>query len=135
MEQVYQSAAKKDSTNRTAFLTENGQARLPMVELIEQAQMAMEDFIGLPPKLRSCLATINIIDSPTAGVRLRARRVTNWRNGAMVSRWAAVAYLETEKSFRRIVGYRDLWALQAVLDEDQERGSLYRSLMPGREFC
>ena len=30
----------------------------------------------------------------------------------------AAAYLETEKSFRRIIGYRDLWALKAVLDED-----------------
>ncbi len=29
--------------------------------------------------------------------------------------------IETEKSFRRIIGYRDLWALKAVLDEDQER--------------
>lgn len=49
------------------------------------------------------------------------RRVTNWQDGGMVLRWAAAAYLETEKSFRRIIGYRDPWALKAVLDEDQER--------------
>lgn len=37
--------------------------------------------------------------------------------------WPAIsgAYLETEKSFRKIIGYRDLWALKAVLDEDQTR--------------
>lgn len=44
--------------------------------------------------------------------------MTNWRNGQMVPRWAAAAYLETEKNFLRIFGYRDLWALKAVLDED-----------------
>lgn len=76
--------------------------------------------LGLPPQLRRCLATTNIVESPTAGVRLRTRRVTNWQDGGMVLRWAAAAYLETEKSFRRIIGYRDLWALKAVLDEDQE---------------
>ena len=50
----------------------------------------------------------------------RTRRVTNWRGGDMVLRWAAAAYLDTEKSFRRILGYRDPWALKAALDEDQE---------------
>ena len=77
--------------------------------------------LGLPPKLRRCLATTNIVESPTAGVRLRTRRVTNWRNGEMVLRWAAAAYLETEKSFRRIIGYQELWTLKAVLDEDRSR--------------
>jgi putative transposase len=73
--------------------------------------------LGLPPKLRRCLATTNIIESPTAGVRLRTRRVTNWKNGKMVLRWAAAAYLETEKNFHRIDGYRELWMLKAALDE------------------
>jgi len=77
--------------------------------------------LGLPPKLRRCLGTTNIVESPTAGVRLRTRRVTNWRNGGMVLRWAAAAYLQTEKSFRRIIGYQELWTLKAVLDEDETR--------------
>ena len=77
--------------------------------------------LGLPPKLRRCLGTTNIVESPTAGVRLRTRRVTNWRNGGMVLRWAAAAYLETEKGFRRIIGYQELWTLKAVLDEDETR--------------
>ena len=33
----------------------------------------------------------------------------------MVLRWAATAFLETEKNFRRIQGYRDLWMLEAKL--------------------
>ncbi len=79
--------------------------------------------LGLPATLRRCLGTTNIVESPTSGVRLRTPRVTNWRNGQMVLRWAAAAYLDTEKSFRRIMGYRDLWILEAALNEpnsDQE---------------
>jgi len=75
--------------------------------------------LDLPPRLRRCLATTNVIESPTSGVRLRTRRVTNWQHGQMVLRWAAAAYLETEKHFRRIMGYRDLWMLKALLDEGQ----------------
>jgi transposase-like protein len=75
--------------------------------------------LGLPPKLRRCLATTNIVESPTSGVRLRTRRVTHWKNGSMVLRWAAAAYLETEKSFRKIIGYQELWTLKAALDRHE----------------
>ena len=37
----------------------------------------------------------------------------------MALRWAAAAALETEQHFRKIMGYRDLWMLKAVLDEGQ----------------
>ncbi len=35
----------------------------------------------------------------------------------MVVRWAATALLETEKHYKKIMGYRDLWQLQAHLNE------------------
>ena len=76
--------------------------------------------LGLPPRLRRCLATTNLIESPGAGVRLRTGRVTNWKSGSMVLRWAATAYLETEQKFRKLMGYRDLWMLQAVLDDQRD---------------
>jgi len=76
--------------------------------------------LGLPPKLRRCLATTNLIESSHSGVRLRTRRVTNWQGGGMALRWAAGAFLATEASFRRIDGYRDLWMLQAALEEAQQ---------------
>lgn len=76
--------------------------------------------MGLPGTLRRCLCTTNIIESPQSGVRLRTRRVCRWRDGSMALRWAASAMLETEKNFRRIIGYRDLWILEAYLDEDKE---------------
>jgi hypothetical protein len=47
--------------------------------------------------------------------RIRTRRVCHWQNGAMVRRWMAFAFLRTEKNFRKIMGYRDLWALEAIL--------------------
>jgi transposase-like protein len=72
--------------------------------------------MGLPADLRRCLATTNIIESPQSGVRQRTRRVTRWRDGAMVLRWTATALVETEKNFRRIMGYKHLWILKSYLD-------------------
>ena len=30
--------------------------------------------------------------------------------------WATAAFLDTEKSFRKIMGYKDLWMLDAILN-------------------
>ena len=76
--------------------------------------------IGLSKSLRRCLTTTNLIESPNAAVRTRTGRVSRWRNGDMVLRWAATAFLDAEQSFRRIMGYRDLWQLAAYLDEEDE---------------
>jgi transposase-like protein len=78
--------------------------------------------LHLPIELRRCLATTNIIESPTNGVRVRTGRVTHWQSGEMVLRWAAAALMTTEKNFRRIMGYDKLWMLKAALDEDQSVG-------------
>ena len=75
--------------------------------------------LGVPPSLQRCLATTNIIESPHAGVRIRTRRVTHWQNGTMARRWMASAFLRREKNFRRIMGYRELWSLEAILSESQ----------------
>ncbi len=72
--------------------------------------------LDIPPSLHRCLATTNIIESPHAGVRIQTRRVTHWQNGKMVQRWMASAFLRTEKRFNRIMGHRDLWALEAILN-------------------
>jgi hypothetical protein len=37
----------------------------------------------------------------------------------MVRRWMASAFLRTEKNFRRIMGYKELWALDAILNPAQ----------------
>ena len=71
--------------------------------------------LGIPPSLHRCLATTNLIESPQSGVRMRTRRVCRWRDTAMVARWAAASFLATEKNFRRIMGWKDLWQLEAIL--------------------
>ena len=75
--------------------------------------------LGVPPTPQRCPATTNIIESSHAGVRVRAWRVANWQNGSMVRRWMASAFLRTEKNFRRIMGYRELWTLETILSESQ----------------
>jgi hypothetical protein len=37
----------------------------------------------------------------------------------MALRWAATGLLATEKQFRRIVSYRELWTLKAVFDKHE----------------
>lgn len=74
--------------------------------------------LELSPTRRRCVGTTNIIESPHAGVRLRTNRVSRWQEGKMVLRWVAAAFLETEKNFRRIQGFRDLWMLKAKLENE-----------------
>jgi len=78
--------------------------------------------LGLSPRLRKCLATTNVIESSLSGVEGRTGRVTRWRSGEMVLRWAGAAALETERNFRRIIGHEDLWMLKAALEEGQALG-------------
>lgn len=76
--------------------------------------------LGVPPSLHRCLATTNLIESPQSGVRLRTRRVCRWRDAAMIERWVAASFLATEKNFRRIMGWKDLWQLKAILGREQK---------------
>ena len=76
--------------------------------------------LGVPPSLHRCLATTNLIESPQSGVRLRTRRVCRWRDAAMIQRWVAASFLATEKNFRRIMGWKDLWQLKAILGREEK---------------
>lgn len=80
--------------------------------------------LGLPPSLHRCLATTNLIESPQSGVRRRTGNVSRWRDGQMVLRWVAGAYLLTEKNFRKLQGYRELWALAAALGREKKSVTL-----------
>jgi hypothetical protein len=37
----------------------------------------------------------------------------------MVERWAASAWLLTEKHFRKVIGHRDFWTLAAILGREK----------------
>lgn len=76
--------------------------------------------LPLPGSVRRSLVTTNVIDATHSGVRQRTRRVTNWQSGSMALRWAAAAFVETEKNYRRIMGHQQLWILKAHLDESTD---------------
>ena len=86
---------------------------------LPQADEGMETFTinraDVPPSLHRCLATTNVIESPQSGVRKKTGNVCRWRDGEMILRWVAGAFLITEKRFRRIMGYQDLWVLADIL--------------------
>lgn len=114
--------------------TEEGMARLEkLARFLEQQWPAAaaslregleETFtlnrLGLPPSLHRCLATTNLIESPQSGVSKRTGNVSRWRDADMVLRWVAGAYLATEKNFRKIQGYEDLWVLAAALGREKK---------------
>ena len=79
------------------------------------AEMFVVNHLGLSPSLSRCLVSTNMVESPHSGVRLRTRKVCRWRDGNIMLRWAAAALLMTEKNFRKMMGYRDFWMLEAAL--------------------
>ena len=76
--------------------------------------------LGLPKMLRRCLGSTNVIESPNSGVRSQTRRVKNWQDHGMVVRWAGASLLDMEQRFKRIMGYQQLWMLDARLKEMNE---------------
>jgi hypothetical protein len=59
------------------------------------------------------------------------RRVKNWRSGEMALRWTAASFEAASKGFRRIMGYKNIWMLKAVLDERERDKRLARPAVAG----
>lgn len=83
------------------------------------AEMFTVQRLKVPPSLYKCLGTTNVIESPQSGVQKRTNNVTRWRDAAMVERWVASAWLLTEKHFRKVIGFRDFWALSVILGREE----------------
>ncbi len=81
------------------------------------AEMFTINRLGLPAPLSRGLCSTNVIESSFSGARSKTRRVTHWQDGSMALRWAASSMVATEKNFRKLLGYKLLWMLQAYLDE------------------
>ena len=77
--------------------------------------------LGLPKALRRCLGSTNVIESPYSGVRQKTGRVKRWRDGQMALRWTASALQAIEKRLRRIMGYQQLWMVDAALKDLNEK--------------
>jgi transposase-like protein len=92
---------------------EHADAAASLLEGIEE--MFTVNRMGLPPTLMRCLTTTNIIENPNGIVRNTTQRVKRWRDQDMVLRWTAAGFLEAEKSFRKVLGFKELWILRAAL--------------------
>jgi transposase-like protein len=71
--------------------------------------------LGVTDELARCLATTNVIESPNSVVRRVSGRVTRYRDADMVTRWVAAGFLEAEKAFRRLRGYKSIPSLILAL--------------------
>jgi putative transposase len=79
------------------------------------ADMFTVNRLGLPEPLERCLNSTNVIESVFSGSRSKTRRVTHWQNGSMALRWAAASLVETEKHFKKLMGYQYLAMLDQAL--------------------
>ena len=64
--------------------------------------------LQVPGLLRKTLATTNPIESGNAVARTISGRTKNWRDGDMILKHMAAAYLSAEESFRRVNGYKQI---------------------------
>jgi putative transposase len=87
--------------------------------------------LDLSPSLRRCLGTTNLIDNPCSSIRDRIRLVKRWAHGDMLERWVATACLDAEHRFRKIMGYKDLWQLAAVLTSQSTSSDIDREQKVG----
>lgn len=76
--------------------------------------------LNAPPELRRTLRSTNPIESAFSIVRVACRNVKRWRPGDHLERWVGSGLVVAERQFRRIVGYRALPGLIAILDKDSE---------------
>jgi putative transposase len=128
------------ATMRAAYRLDAGQGQARLEQLAQmyekqwpQAAASLREgleetftinWLNLPPTLCRALATTNMIESPHSGARLRTRHVSRWQDAAMVLRWTASAYLAIEQRFKKIMGYAQLWMLQAHLDAPAETAAV-----------
>jgi transposase-like protein len=98
--------------------TEHHSAAESLLEGLEE--MFTVNPLGLRATLRRGLCTTNLIESVHSGVRGKLPRAARYRSADMARRWVAAALLATERKLRRLMGYGDLWMLEAVLADTQE---------------
>jgi transposase-like protein len=68
--------------------------------------------------LRQTLSSTNALESANSTCRSVIKRVSRYRNGAEVLRHAAAGFIEAEKGFRLIKGYRQIPLLQTALAKE-----------------
>jgi len=74
--------------------------------------------LKIPGLLRQTLSNTNVLESANSICRSVVKRVGRYRNGADVMRHAAAGFMEAEKGFRRIRGYKQIPLLQSMLAKE-----------------
>ncbi len=72
--------------------------------------------LALPETLRRSLSSTNMIESAYSRHRHVTRNVKRWVSTDQKKRWTATALLESERSFRKIRGYKSMSLLTAALE-------------------
>lgn len=75
---------------------------------------------GLPEWLERTLSTTNAIENLVGSARDLGGRVKRWRDGRMIVRWIATAFIEAEKHFHRVRDHKGLKVLVAALRSDDQ---------------
>jgi transposase-like protein len=84
-----------------------------------------------PSTLNVSLLSTNNIENIFKSTRLKINRVTRWRsNTNQASRWLAYAFLEAEKGFRHIKGYKDIPLLLERLGWSKDAVSKAKDCVP-----
>ena len=73
------------------------------------------DNLELDPLLRKTLTSTHMITQASAGLRRQICGIASWQEREVAIRWAAASFLEMERGFRRVAGYRHLDHLKQQL--------------------
>jgi len=78
--------------------------------------------LKLPGLLRQTLSSTNAMESANSACMGIIRRVCNFKDGAMTLRYAAAGFMEAERGFNRVMGYRQIPILQNALERLTDTG-------------
>lgn len=86
--------------------------------------------LGVPPMLRQSLRSTNMIESMFSNHRHLMRNVRRWTTSDQRPRWLATCFLEAEKTFAKVQGYRAMPVLINAMEQELiEQGIMHRPHM------
>ena len=74
--------------------------------------------LGVPGLLRKTLSNTNAMESANSVAAGVVRRISKWQDGEMVLRHMAAGFIEAERGFRRIKGFKQIPIFVAALFKD-----------------
>ena len=111
---AYQEAKRALAQIHRELMSVNPSAARSLEEGLEETLTIHR--LGVPVELRRTLRSTNPIESTFSRVRTVCQNVKRWRPGNQRERWIGSALIFAEQKFRRIVGYKALPKLIAILD-------------------